>query len=157
NPYNVRVDWARNDQRQRFQGTISIRPPWIGSFSFNGNATSGRAYSITIGKDNNFDLSFSDRLVGVPRNSLRGPGGWTMNMNYSSPNLSLHRKKPEPKAATPLAAGAPTAVAVAAPNAQIDALIQSALAAGLPISAVQQLVSTASANPALLASVIGTG
>src|SRR5262249_26031163 len=128
NPYNVRADWARNDQRQRFQGTLSVRPPWIGSFSFNGNATSGRAYSITTGRDDNFDQSINDRPAGVPRNSLRGPGGWTLNMNYSSPNLSLHRKKPEPKPAAAPAGTATAATAAAAQTAQIDSLVQSALA-----------------------------
>ena len=30
NPYDIRSDWARNDQRQRYQGQFSVRPPWIG-------------------------------------------------------------------------------------------------------------------------------
>jgi len=155
NPYNIRADWARNDQRQRVQGTLSVRPPWIGSFSFNGNANSGRAYSITTGKDDNFDQSINDRPAGVPRNSLRGPGAWTLNLNYSSPNLSLHRKKPEPKAAATSAGVA--AVPASTANPQIDALVQSALAAGIPMASIQQLITTASANPALLASITGTG
>ena len=52
NPYNVRADWASNDQRHRFTGTFSIRPPNAGSLSLNAQATSGRTYSITTGKDN---------------------------------------------------------------------------------------------------------
>ncbi len=155
NPYNVRADWASNDQRHRFQGTIQIRPPWIGSFSINGNANSGRVYSVTTGKDDNLDQSINDRPAGVPRNSMRGAGGYTLNLNYNSPNLSLHRKKPEPKAATPAPAGT-AASSAANTNAQIDALIQSALAAGLPASALQQIIAQASANPALLASVLGS-
>jgi hypothetical protein len=73
NPYNVRADWARNDQRLRLQGTFQVRPPKLGNFNFNFNTNTGRAYNITTGHDDNFDQSTNDRPAGVPRNSLRGP------------------------------------------------------------------------------------
>ena len=94
NVYDIHSDWARNDQRQRVQGTLSVRPARFGSYNFNFNANSGRAYSITTGKDENFDQSINDRPLGVKRNSLRGPGGYTLNLNYSSPALSFRKKKP---------------------------------------------------------------
>ncbi|HLQ75868.1 MAG TPA: carboxypeptidase regulatory-like domain-containing protein [Terriglobia bacterium] len=142
NVYDIHSDWARNDQRQRIQGTISVRPPRVGSFNFNFNANSGRAYSITTGKDDNFDQSINDRPLGVKRNSLRGPGGYTVNLNYSSPSLSIRKKKP---ATAAVAAGTPpppgASAAVAAGISAQDSLIQSALAAGLPLAAIQSLLS----------------
>jgi hypothetical protein len=135
NPYDIKSDWARNDQRQRFQGQFSVRPPWIGSFNFNFNGNTGRSYSITSGKDDNFDQNINDRPAGVPRNSLRGPSVYVVNLNYNSPVLSFHKKKPAP------AAAAGPATAAAANNAALDSLIQSAMAAGLPAAAIQQLLS----------------
>jgi hypothetical protein len=41
NPYDIRSDWARNDQRYRAQGTIQIRPPLVGTFNFNFNTSLG--------------------------------------------------------------------------------------------------------------------
>jgi len=143
NPYDIKSDWARNDQRQRFQSQFSVRPPWIGTFNFNINANSGRSYSITSGKDDNFDQNINDRPAGVPRNSLRGPGAYTVNLNYNSPPLSLRKKK-----AAPATAGA--ASAANGTNAQIEQLIQSAMAAGLPAAAIQQLIAQASAQPGLV-------
>jgi hypothetical protein len=135
NPYDIKSDWARNDQRQRFQGQFSIRPPWLGSFNFDFNANSGRSYSITSGRDDNFDQNINDRPAGIPRNSLRGPSAYTVNLTYSSPVLSFHKKKPAPAAATGPASAA------AANSAALDSLIQSAMAAGLPAAAIQQLLS----------------
>jgi len=144
NSYDIRSDWARNDQRQRFQSQFSVRPPWIGTFNFNINGNSGRSYSITSGKDDNFDQNINDRPAGVPRNSLRGPSVYSVNLNYSSPPLSFRKKKPAPAtaAAPPAAAGT---------NAALDSLIQSAMAAGLPAAAIQQLLAQAAAQPGLLA------
>jgi hypothetical protein len=136
NSYDIRSDWARNDQRQRFQSQLSVRPPRIGTFNFNINGNSGRSYSITSGKDDNFDQNINDRPAGVPRNSLRGPSVYTVNLNYSSPPLSFRKKKPAPAAV----AGGP-ATAAAGNSAALDSLIQSAMAAGLPAAAIQQLLS----------------
>jgi hypothetical protein len=118
-----------------------VRPPWIGTFNFNINANSGRTYSITTGMDDNFDQNINDRPAGVPRNSLRGPSVYTVNLNYNSPPLSFRKKKPAPAAAAP---------AAASPNAALDSLVQSAMAAGLPPAAIQQLIASISAQPGLL-------
>ena len=144
NSYDIRSDWARNDQRQRFQGQFSVRPPWVGTFNFNFNGNSGRSYSITSGKDDNFDQNINDRPAGVPRNSLRGPSVYTVNLNYSSPPLSFRKKKPAPATAAAPAAATGT-------NTALDSLIQSAMAAGLPAAAIQQLIAQVSAQPGLLA------
>ena len=149
NSYDIRADWARNDQRQRFQSQFSVRPPWIGNFNFIISANSGRTYSITSGRDDNFDQNINDRPAGVPRNSLRGPSVYTVNLSYSSPPLSLHKKKPAPVKAGDPAASTGT-------NAALDSLVQSAMAAGLPPAAIQQLIAQVSAQPGLLNGNLGT-
>ena len=98
NPYNIRADWARNDQRFRLQGTIQIRPPLVGTFNFNFNTNTGRAYTITSGKDDNRDQSTNDRPAGVERNSLRGPGQYQVNLTWSSPPINFRRKPKAPAA-----------------------------------------------------------
>jgi hypothetical protein len=133
NPYDVRSDWARNDQRFRFQGTFSVRPPTVGTFNFNFNTTTGRAYSITTGEDDNLDQSFADRPFGTERNSLIGPGQYTVNLNWNSPAINI-RKKAQP-AVTP-----PTGAAGAPALSPQDQLIQSALQAGIPLAMIQQLI-----------------
>jgi hypothetical protein len=150
NPYNIRADWARsnNDQRFRIQGTFQIRPPLVGSFQLNFNSNTGRPYSITSGKDNNLDQSINDRPDGVKRNSLQMPGQYTVNLTWSSPPINFRKKKAAPDVAPTGAAGAPTAAA--AVNRE-DLLIQSALQAGLNLATIQQLII---ANPGL---VLGTG
>ncbi len=145
NPYDVRSDWAPNDQRHQFQGSFSLRPPKIGNFNFNVNAASGRTYNMTTGKDDNFDQSFNDRPVGVKRNSLRGPGGYTLNLTYSSPQFNL-RKRPKPAA---LQGAAPTGAAGAPLNAA-DQLLQSALLAGIPLASAQQLISSLVLQPGFI-------
>jgi len=136
NPYDVRSDWARNDQRFRFQGTFSVRPPKVGTLNFNFNSNTGRVYSVTTGKDDNLDQSFADRPLGTGRNSLMGPGQYTVNLNWNSPAINI-RKKKAPAAVTPPtgAAGAPAPVL----SAQ-DQLIQSALQAGISLATIQQLI-----------------
>jgi hypothetical protein len=108
----------------------------MGNFNFNFNTNTGRAYTITTGKDDNFDQSTNDRPAGVARNSLRGPGQYTVNMNWTSPQINVRPKKAVPVAAAPTGeAGAPPA----ALSAQ-DQLIQSALNAGIPLATIQQLL-----------------
>jgi hypothetical protein len=46
-------------------------------------ATSGRPYSLTIGRDDNHDTIANDRPPGVRRNSLQGPGAATLDLRWS--------------------------------------------------------------------------
>jgi hypothetical protein len=52
---------------------------------FNMNASSGSAYNITTGRDENGDLIFNDRPAGVGRNSARAAGQWSLSafLNYT--------------------------------------------------------------------------
>jgi hypothetical protein len=89
--------------------------------------------------DDNFDQNINDRPAGVPRNSLRAPGVYTVNLNYNSSPLRFRKKEPPP--AVPAAGSS---------NAALDSLVQSAMAAGLPPAAIQQLIAQVSAQPGLL-------
>jgi hypothetical protein len=148
NPYAMRADWANNDQRHQFQGQISIGPPKVGNFNLNFNAASGRTYNITTGKDANFDQSFNDRPAGIKRNSVRGPGGYTLNLNWNSKPFFLHsqKKAPTPAVAPSGAAGTPN---------PIDQLLNSALASGLPPAMVQQLIAQIASQPGGIEAFIG--
>jgi hypothetical protein len=143
NLYDVRADWARNDQRHQFQSSFQIRPPKVGSFNFNLSANSGRAYSITTGKDENYDQAFNDRPLGVKRNSLRAPGGYTLGLTYNSPQFSVRKKSKPATQATP----APGGAAPTAGLSQIDQLINSAMAAGINPAQIQSLIASLSSQP----------
>lgn len=51
--------------------------------NINLNASTGTPYNITTGYDDNGDLVFNDRPVGVGRNSQWTPGQWTVNGNFN--------------------------------------------------------------------------
>jgi hypothetical protein len=57
------------------------------SANVNLNASTGTPYTITTGHDDNGDLVFNDRPVGVGRNTQWTPGQWTVNgfFNYTIP------------------------------------------------------------------------
>jgi hypothetical protein len=117
------------------------------------NAASGRSYNLTSGKDENQDQSFSDRPAGVKRNSLRGPGGYTLNMTYSSPSFNI-RKRPEVAAA----AGTPPTGAAGAPAANnVDQLIQSLLSQGANPAMIQSLIASLTSQPGFTDGIAGGG
>ncbi|HUR19520.1 MAG TPA: hypothetical protein VMZ90_01845, partial [Vicinamibacterales bacterium] len=51
------------------------------NLSFSGS--SGQAYNITTGRDDNGDFYFNDRPSGLGRNAGRGDGQWTLNANFN--------------------------------------------------------------------------
>src|SRR5262249_2305720 len=53
------------------------------------SAKSGRPYSLTTGRDDNRDGFANDRPPGVRRNSLEGPGWFTLDLRWSKEFL-LH-------------------------------------------------------------------
>jgi hypothetical protein len=94
NQYDWRSEWALSsfDTRHRFLTNLSFRLPKDTTVSFLINANSGRPYSITTGKDNNGDQSANDRPPAAPRNSLTGPGSYTVNMSFTK---QFALRKPE--------------------------------------------------------------
>jgi len=81
--YLPNADWSRsdNDRRNRFDllGTISAGK-WF-DFGTALSLYSGKPVNITTGSDNNRDGLPLDRPVGVPRNSLHGPGYISLDFN----------------------------------------------------------------------------
>ncbi|WP_245632689.1 TonB-dependent receptor [Edaphobacter aggregans] len=79
------ADWSRsdNDRRNRFDllGTISAGK-WF-DFGAALSLYSGKPVNITTGSDDNHDGLPLDRPLGVPRNSLHGPGYINLDLNLS--------------------------------------------------------------------------
>jgi hypothetical protein len=80
------------DTRHRLTSNLNVKMPRDVSLSFLITASSGRAYSLTTGQDNNGDQSTNDRPTGVPRNSLRGPGAYNVNASFTK---TFALRKPE--------------------------------------------------------------
>lgn len=74
---------APGDVRHRLN--VSVNNQIIRGFgaSVNFNATSAPAYSIRTGRDENGDLVFNDRPIGIGRNTERGEGQRSLNLNFS--------------------------------------------------------------------------
>ena len=70
------ADWARadTDQRNRFSLLGTLKLPEMVHLGVAAAVYSGLPYSETTGGDDNHDGVVNDRPVGVPRNSLHGPG-----------------------------------------------------------------------------------
>ena len=85
NNYDLTGEWSRADfdERHRFNllGTIKAGK-WF-NLGMTLALTSGRPYSLTTGRDDNHDNLASDRPVGVPRNSLQGPGAATLDVRWA--------------------------------------------------------------------------
>ena len=86
NQYDFSREWARSqfDQRNRIQAQFQIRPTaTVGLVSFNISSSSGRPYSLTTGRDDNGDQSFTDRPAGVGRNTLTSPGTYNVDVTWT--------------------------------------------------------------------------
>jgi hypothetical protein len=70
---------AGQDVRHRVNLTVNNQIVRNLLLSFNVNGSSGAPYSIRTGFDDNGDLIFNDRPLGVDRNSLRGASQWSIN------------------------------------------------------------------------------
>ena len=75
------AEWgpAANDVRNRFNAAFNNQIVRNLLLSFFVNATSGGAYTVRTGSDDNGDLVFNDRPAGVGRNTLRMPSQFTLN------------------------------------------------------------------------------
>src|SRR5262249_41234075 len=75
------TEWgsASNDIRHRTSLTFNNQIVRNLLLSFWVNATSGGAYTLRTGTDDNGDLVFNDRPAGVGRNTLRMPAQYTLN------------------------------------------------------------------------------
>jgi hypothetical protein len=78
-------DWgpAFGDIRHRLNVGLNSQALRNLSMNFNFSASSGQAYNITTGRDDNGDLFFNDRPAGYMRNAGRGDGQWNLNASFS--------------------------------------------------------------------------
>jgi hypothetical protein len=86
NQYDFSREWARSqfDQRNRIQAQFQVRPTaTVGLVSFNISSSSGRPYSLTTGRDDNGDQSFTDRPAGVGRNTLTSPDTYNVDVTWT--------------------------------------------------------------------------
>jgi hypothetical protein len=82
--YNLKADWAPLPAPlHTVSSTVNARLP-LGLF-LTGimNASSGRGYTITTGRDDNMDSAVNDRPAGLTRNTGRGPASLAFNFNIS--------------------------------------------------------------------------
>ena len=77
------LEWgpANNDVRHRFNAGINNQIVKNLRVSLNFNATSGTPYTLRTGLDDNGDLVFNDRPLGVDRNTERAASHVTIGMN----------------------------------------------------------------------------
>jgi outer membrane receptor protein involved in Fe transport len=96
NNYDLTGEWSRAefDERHRLSvlGTIEAGE-WF-NLGLTLSVTSGRPYSFTTGRDDNRDSIANDRLAGVRRNSLQGPGAATLDVRWAK-KFGLKKRKKE--------------------------------------------------------------
>jgi len=85
NSYDLSGEYASSDGERRHQlesyGSANLRQ-W-GNFGVSLEASSGRPYSLTTGRDDFNTGTANARPAGVPRNSLRGPGVLNFDLRWS--------------------------------------------------------------------------
>jgi len=96
NSYDLSGEWSRADfdERHRFNMLGAFKAGELFTFGVSASLTSGRPYSLTLGRDMNHDGNANDRPPGVRRNSLQGPGSATLDLRWSK-DLPLTKKKKE--------------------------------------------------------------
>jgi hypothetical protein len=84
NNYDLAAEWGRNPNPvHQFTASVNTRLP-LGLFLTGVvTADSGRAYTITTGRDDNNDTQVSDRPIGGKRFGERGPAFFTTDFNIS--------------------------------------------------------------------------
>ena len=105
-------DWgpAFGDVRHRVNVGLNSQALRNLSMNFNFSASSGAAYNITTGRDDNGDLYFNDRPIGLGRNAGRGAGQWNLNASFSY-NMTFGR----PAGSTGGGGGSPVAIPAGMP------------------------------------------
>lgn len=102
NNYDLSGEWARADfdQRHRFNLMGTITPGRYFKLGVALSLYSGAPYSITTGRDDNHDGQANDRPLGIPRNSLEGPGFVGLDVRWSHDLYFVRAKKDKGPSAT---------------------------------------------------------
>ena len=101
NSYDPSADWGRsdNDRLHKFDLLASTQPTRFFTLGVALSAYSGKPVDITTGGDDNYDGILRDRPVGVPRNTMAGPGLIDLDLNLSH-DFPLSKGKKEAKVLT---------------------------------------------------------
>jgi hypothetical protein len=93
----LQAEWgpANNDVRHRLNIGLNTQALKDTNMSVSFNYNSGNPYTIRTGTDDNGDLVFNDRPIGVARNTERAASQMNISANASY-TLSLGRKPPAP-------------------------------------------------------------
>jgi hypothetical protein len=97
NSYDPNADWARadTDRRHKFDLLASAQPVKTFTVGMALSLYSGQPVNVTTGNDDNHDGIINDRPVGMPRNTLRGPGLINLDLNAAHDfKLAKSRKEP---------------------------------------------------------------
>ena len=95
NSYDPSADWALsdNDRRHKFDllGSAQVRRLLVLGVAL--SLYAGKPVNVTTGRDDNHDGITNDRLAGVPRNTMPGPG--LINLDFSVAHDFLLSKAPD--------------------------------------------------------------
>jgi hypothetical protein len=82
---DLSTEWgfANGDVRNRFNFFLNSQALRNLNANLGLNLSSAPPYTIRTGTDDNGDLVFNDRPIGVVRNSARGDGQWTLNAGFN--------------------------------------------------------------------------
>ena len=84
NSYDLSQEWGlHQNPRHTFNAGVNSRLPLDVYLTTVIEATSGRRYTVTTGKDDNNDGSINDRPAGVRKNSEVGPHFFNVSFNFS--------------------------------------------------------------------------
>jgi len=85
NSYDAAADWGRadNDRLHKFDLLASTQPSRFFTLGVALSLYSGKPVNITTGGDDNHDGNLNDRPVGIPRNTMAGPGLIDLDLNLS--------------------------------------------------------------------------
>jgi hypothetical protein len=99
NSYDPSAEWARSgdDRRHGFDLLGSVQASRFFTVGTALSLYSGKPVTITTGSDNNRDGIANDRPVGVPRNSLPGPGLIGLDVSVSHDFVLSKSRKEAPR------------------------------------------------------------
>jgi hypothetical protein len=98
NSYDPGADWARsdNDRRHKFDLLGSAQPTRFFTLGLALSLYSDKPVNVTTGADNNRDGITNDRPVGLPRNTLHGPGFVNLDLNIAHDFVLSKSRKEAP-------------------------------------------------------------
>ena len=101
NSYDPAADWGRadTDRLHKFDLLGSSQPTKYFTFGAALSVYSGKPVNVTSGGDDNHDGILNDRPVGVPRDSMAGPGLINLDLNLSH-DFPLSKAKKETRVVT---------------------------------------------------------